>query len=416
MFLWELEFLKIVYKGGLPDTSSQGDLMKQILPKLHELNKHLTFAKRAFTKKGFRHVTHYIDGLVTLNKKTVKQISSASIDENHHSAISRILTQARFEQELLEARYIKKINYLTKGQEISLLFDDTLCEHEGRKIEETQSHYDHSSDGFLTGHQFFTSLIYTSVLQLPLFPRLYSKNTDSKIEMAGELIDTVAASLQLHSVIFDSWYSDKKLIKKCMTKHIKVVCAIKTNRNISLERGVWESLGAFSKQIDIHVMQNYILDEKKYKTFSVAAKLSGTPNVNLLISREWNEAEKKWGDAFHLISTCLFDSDVQIIRHYRIRWCIETYHRDIKQNLGFAKAFFRKKEGIVRHAIFTTIAYAILKLFMFFRGMTMSIGECCTYIQDKGMDSFIREIIEIEDTTERINYFEEVFIRKSAKV
>ena len=107
---------------------------------------------------------------------------------------------------------------------------------------------------------------------------------------------------------------------------------------------------------------------------------------------------------------------MQVIRHYSVRWCIETYHRDIKQNLGFATAFFRKKKGTVRHTIFSTLAYSVLKLFMLFRGLKMTIEECCAFIQDKGMDDFIREIVEVEDSSERINHFENVFIRKSCGV
>jgi len=390
--------------------------MKQILPKLEEINKHLTFAKKSFTKGGFRHFTAYIDGLITLNKKTVKQISKASIEENHHSAINRVLTEAKFEQELLERKYLKKIFYITKGQKVSLIFDDTLAEHNGKKIEETQSHKDHSSDSFITGHQFFTALIYTEIMQMPLFPKLYSKNTDSKIEMAKDTIDSICAYVNLFSVVFDSWYSDKKIIKKCMTRGIKVICAIKTNRIISTENGKWKYLASFSRGISLKNMQNHIIDDETYKVKSVVAKLNGVPHVKIIISREWDELKKKWGKRFHLISTDAQDTPVQIIRHYRIRWCIETYHRDIKQNLGFAAAFFRKKEGIVRHAIFSTLAYAILKLFILCRGLKMTIGECCAYIQDNGMDNFIREIVEIEDTSERMNYFEKVFIRKSAKV
>lgn len=390
--------------------------MKQILPKLEEINKHLTFAKKAFTKGGFRHFIVYIDGLVTLNKKTVKQISKASLEENHHSAINRVLTEAKFEQELLERKYLKKIVYLTKGQKVSLILDDTLAEHNGKKIEETQSHKDHSSDSFITGHQFFTAILYTGIIQMPLFPKLYSKNTDSKIEMAKDTIDSICTYVNLFSVVFDSWYSDKKIIKKCMTRGIKIVCAIKTNRIISTENGKWESLSSFSIGIHLKSMQNHIIDDETYKVKSLVAKLNGIPHVKIVISREWNEQKKKWGKRFHLISTDAQDTAVQIIRHYRIRWCIETYHRDIKQNLGFAAAFFRKKEGIVRHAIFSTLAYAILKLFILCRGLKMTIGECCTCIQDNGMDNFIREIVEIEDISERMNYFEKVFIRKSAKV
>ena len=390
--------------------------MKQILPKLEEFNKHLIFAKKAFTKNGFRHVVQYIDGLVTLNKKTVKQVSKASIEENHHSAINRVLTESKFEQKLLESKYLKKITYLTKGQKISLILDDTLAEHNGKKIEETQSHKDHSSGGFITGHQFFTSILYTEFLHMPLFPKLYSKNTDSKIEMAKDTIDSICKSVKLFSVVFDSWYSDKKIIKKCMTRGIKVVCGIKTNRTISTENGKWELLSSVSQNVQLKCMQNYFIDEEIYKVKSLVAKLNGIPHVKIIISREWNNKKNKWGKNVHLISTDAQDTPVQIIRHYSIRWSIETYHRDIKQNLGFAAAFFRKKEGIVRHAIFSTLAYAILKLFMLCRGLKMTIGECCGYIQDKGMDDFIREIVEIKNESERIDYFENVFIRKSAKV
>lgn len=35
---------------------------------------------------------------------------------------------------------------------------------------------------------------------------------------------------------------------------------------------------------------------------------------------------------------------------------------------------------------------------------------------DEGMDNLICEIVEIEDASERMNYFEKVFIRKRAKV
>ena len=390
--------------------------MKQILPKLEEINKHLTFAKKAFTKNGFRHVVHYIDGLITLNKKTVKKISQASVGESHHSAIGRVLTEAKFEQKLLEERYLKKIAYFARGLEISLIFDDTLAEHDGYCIEEAQSHYDHSSNGFIRGHQFFTSMIHTSIFQLPLFPKLYSKNTNSKIEMASDLVDYVIQFMSLYSVVFDSWYSDKKLIKKCMTQKVKVVCAIKANRIISMEKGKWILLSDFLKNLSARKMENFFIDEKKYKITSLIAKLNGIPHIRIIISKEWNEKDEKWGDFFYLISTNVQDTPVQIIRHYKIRWSIETYHFDIKQNLGFARAFFRKKEGVVRHAIFSTIAYAILKLFMFCRGLVMTIGECCGYTQDKGMDDFVLEIVEIEDKSERMAYFEEVFIRKSAKV
>jgi hypothetical protein len=390
--------------------------MKQILPKLKELNKHLSFAKKAFTKAGFRHSVQYINGLITLNKKTVKQISKASLEEKNHSAIDRILREAKFDQEYLEERYLNKIRYLTKGLQLWLILDDTLVERNGKSIEETKRHKDHSSNSYITGHQFFTSMLYTFFIHLPLFPKLYSDNTESKIEMARETIDAVMNAMPLYGVVFDSWYSEKQIIKKCITHGIKVICGIKSNRNISLDRGEWQNLSVFTEDIQEDELKNYFIDEITYRIAAFKVKLNGIPFVKMLVSHEYNEKTKRWNKPFHLISTNKKDNVAEIIRQYRFRWLIEVYHRDIKQNLGFANSFLQRREAIVRHAIFVAIAYAILQLFMFYRGMHMTIGECCAYIQDKEMDDFIREIIEIEDREARINLFEEVFIRKTAQV
>ena len=90
--------------------------------------------------------------------------------------------------------------------------------------------------------------------------------------------------------------------------------------------------------------------------------------------------------------------------------CDETFHRDIKQNLGFAKALFRKKEGIVRHAILGTIAYAVLSLFMYLRNLKMTIGECCEFLRDKAYKEIVEEMLLIKTKKARIEKFEEVFI------
>lgn len=390
--------------------------MKQILPKLKQVEKHLCFAKKAFTKRGFRHATQYIDGLIALNRKTVKQISHASLEEKHHSAISRLLTEASVKQQKLEDSYLRKVDYVMRGQKKTLVLDDTLAEHNGKKIEETQRHFNHSDDEYITGHQFFTALIHTATLQLPLFPQLYSKSTDSKIKMANDLIDRLHNLLHIDTVLFDSWYSDKDLIKKCRTKGMRVICAIKTNRSISLARGVWTPLKEFTRELKTSTLDNYFIDEKKYRIGSYAPKLHGVAPVKMLISYQWDCDEQKWLPPFYLISTRKSDNPVEIIRSYGIRWHIETYHWDIKQHLGFAKSFVRKTQGIVRHAILVALAYAVLRLFMFSRGLKMTVGECIAHIQDTEMDGFIREIVEIEDRDTRINYFEEVFIRRTAKV
>ena len=148
---------------------------------------------------------------------------------------------------------------------------------------------------------------------------------------------------------------------------------------------------------------------------SEEAYLNKLPLMRLVISHERID-EKLSNRVIHLISTNTKDTNGDILQTYKIRWQFETYHRDIKQNLGFAKAFFRKKEGIVRHAIFVALAYAVLSLFMHTKGIVMTIGDCCEYLRDKANSNLVAEIIAIEEKATRIKCFEETFKKEIQKL
>jgi len=381
-----------------------------ILPKIKEILNTLNFAKKSFTKGGFRYVQIYISGLISQSKKTVNKIAKAA--NKNHSSLNRILNEAKFEKEKLEKRYLKKIRHLFKNATTFLLIDDTLVERNGKHIELTQKHHDHNTNSYMKGHQFFTAIIYTSFLQLPLFPELYSPESCSKIEMAKNLIGKLKDNkIRINNVLFDSWYSDEKIIKKCKSIGARVICCIKTNRILKIgNSSKYRKLSFISKMISSQKLKKYEIENKSYNVWSSSVSLHKLPFVRLIISKEIGKKDSK---NFHLISTNINDSPEEIINTYKLRWKIETFHRDMKQNLGFASAFFRKESGIVRHSVFVILAFAVLSLIMYRRGDSMTIGECCEYLQDKSNYNLVKEIVAIEDKPMRLNRFEEVFISES---
>ena len=40
----------------------------------------------------------------------------------------------------------------------------------------------------------------------------------------------------------------------------------------------------------------------------------------------------------------------------------------------------------------------------------MTIGECCKYLREKSENNLVKKIVEVEDKSERMKRFEEVFI------
>ena len=242
---------------------------------------------------------------------------------------------------------------------------------------------------------FRSAMLTAGNLQFPLFPRLYDKDSISKIDMAIELIQKISKTIKITNVLCDSWYSDVKIMKLCRINKIRIVCGIKTNRKIQLKfKQKYVKLSNLSN----HNLpeENYWIDDKIYRIKSFYVNLNKFSKVNMLISKEY--LGEKWSDNFHIISSIQKDNIVEIIRIYGRRWAIETFHRDIKQNLGFNKCFLRNKTSIVRHSILVSIAYIALKLFMFRRKLDMTIGECIEHTTRNEFNNFMREIIEIEDS------------------
>ena len=137
--------------------------------------------------------------------------------------------------------------------------------------------------------------------------------------------------------------------------------------------------------------------------------------VKLLISQEWSVSEKKWSRPFYLISTNTKKSVVQIIRTYANRWAIETFHRDIKQNLGLEAYQLRGRQGITRHLILVALAYAMLKFWMFLKNVTWPIGEATRYIQGRLFDDLVITLVEEKDQETR-RRIAEPYLSKTAQV
>ena len=299
-----------------------------------------------------------------------------------------------------------------------MIIDDSIAEKTGKHIEEVQYHKDHSGNGFVFGHQVVTALIMCFGLLLPLFPKLYSKKTQSKIELAKQIIEYASSKIRISQVIMDSWYVCNDIIKLCLKKGLTLIGNIKSNRLIQFEENNWIKLSKYYKSISRKgkKFQTLIINDKTYKVHSKIVKLKKVGEVKLIISRQWLEDKKEWSRPFYIICTDVRKSDICVLREYTKRWSIETFHKDIKQNLGLESYQMRLRKGITRHLILVTLAYAILKLMMFFKKVSWTIGECIKYIQDKEFDDLIIEVVNIDDKNERIKMAKEMLLNENAKV
>lgn len=389
--------------------------MKQILPKMELLDNVINFAKKCFSKPQFTHFREYLGGLITLQHKTISSIAASSIEKQNQSSLNRFLTCSCWDESQLEERYLKRVGYELNREKASLIIDDSISKKTGEHIAEAQYHKDHSGDGYIFGHQIVTALVKSKDKMFPLFPKLYSKKTQSKIEYAKELITLASSKLPLKEVIMDSWYMAVEIIKLCLKKRLGVIGCLKSNRYVSFKTGEWTKLSTKFKSLKKKDFQMMIVDDGTFRVFEQVVRMKHVGMVKLLISQEWRSEDKRWSRPFYLISTNTNKSAAQIIGTYAERWSIETFHRDIKQNLGLQACQVRGRKGITRHLILVALAYAVLNLWMSLRKVAWTIGEVIVYLQGRVFDDLIITIVEENNAEERWK-LAEPFISRTARV
>jgi SRSO17 transposase len=389
--------------------------MKQILPKMELLDNVINFSKKCFSKPQFTHFREYVGGLITLQHKTISSIAAASVEKQNQSSLNRFLTSSSWDEAQLEKRYMKRIGYELNRGRASLIIDDSISKKVGEHIAEAQYHKNHSGDGYIFGHQIVTALVKSKEKMFPLFPKLYSKKTQSKIEFAKELITHASSKLPLKEVIMDSWYMAVEIIKLCLKKRLDVIGCLKSNRYVSFKPGEWIKLSTKFKSLKKRDFQMMIVDDGTFRVYEQIVRIKHVGMVKLLISQEWMCEDKRWSKPFYLISTNTNKSAAQIIRTYAERWSIETFHRDIKQNLGLQACQVRGRKGIIRHLILVALAYAVLRLWMTLQKVRWTIGEIIGYLQGRVFDDLIITIVEENNVVERWK-LAKLFISKTARV
>ena len=389
--------------------------MKPLLPNIGLLFPVINIFRKCFSKPQFKQFERYIGGLILLANKTVDGMTSAAVEKFSQSSLNRFLTESPWDDEKVELRYFAKLKQVFCRHSISLVIDDSLAKKTGRQIDDVQYHKSHTSTGYVFGHQFVTALLKAKNLCFPLFPKLYSKRTCSKIEFAMQLIEHASAHFRLKEVILDSWYMATKVIKCALRHKLRVIGCLKSNHKVGVERGEWMKLNALFKSLKKKSFSTMIVDEGAYQVHESIVRLKHIGLVKLLISRQWMETEKKWSRPFYLISTDTKISAATVIRIYADRWSIETFHRDVKQHLGLEDCQFRTRKGIIRHLMLATLAYAVLRLWMHLKSVSYTIGEAIRWLKGRLFDDLIITLVEETDLDKR-RLFAIPFISGTAKV
>lgn len=305
----------------------------------------------------------------------------------------------------------------------TLSIDDTLLEHVGNLFEYIDKHYNHSKHSYPLAHNLVTSHYVSGAVRFPVDWYLYRRYEEctqwekyvekhfpkeiipkkkkernkfkkeveptlledpdfwalheefrTKISLAVKLVNqAIEKDLPFETVLFDSWYLAPELIDVLKEHDKKWISILKSNRNISTNNlHIFDEEGLeiefddkkikaedLVKLIPSSAFKPTQIGDKTYYCFSKNVHIASLGKVRLVFSFENPELE---GTCAILITNQLSWDAKKIIETYLLRWPIETFYQDAKQQLGLNDYRMRKSKAIQKHWSLVFVAYSFLHL------------------------------------------------------
>lgn len=378
----------------------------------------------------WRHFQEYVTGIIVCERPNVQSINDAHVGHRDRSNKTRFMLEADWsEREMNDERIALMLESVRKRSPKSmvLVIDDTLAEKTGKKIDGVGIHLDHNTGRYVLAHNTVNSHFVCPAAHFPVDFRLYMREEDvrkqpgnpvfkSKQELAREMIrDAVERQIPFETVLADSWYFNKEntAFINGFGKHWIMGC--KSNRIIL--RPNRTRIDDFARGLGPEEFAPVEIGEgEKPKIYYACAKtvtMSEQGRLRLVIC--YDNPELKDEPNFFVTDHMGWDAR-KILSVYKMRWTIECFYRDVKQNLGYEACEMREAKGIQRHWYLVLLAYSLLQLGAmdttlrrWIKANTGTVGERCRFASIEVLKSFILWVIKQDR-----NHFSPSLIIKTA--
>jgi hypothetical protein len=358
----------------------------------------------------WRHFQEYVTGIVVCVRLNVQSINDAHVGHRDRSNKTRFMLEADWsELQMNDERIALMLESVgtRSPKNMALVIDDTLVEKTGKKIDGVGIHLDHTTGKYVLAHNTVNSHFVCPSTHFPIDFRTYLRGEDvpkqpehrefkTKQELAREMIrDAVDRQIPFETVLADAWYfnKDNTAFINGFNKHWIMGC--KSNRIILRPNRV--RIDDFARSLGPEEFEPMeIGDGDKPKTYYVCAKtvtMSEQGRLRLVICHD--NPELKGEPKFFVTDHMGWDAR-KILSMYKMRWSIECFYRDVKQNLGYEDCEMREAKGIQRHWYLVLLAYSLLQLGAmdttlrrWMNANTGTVGERCRFASMETLKSFI---------------------------
>ncbi len=272
-----------------------------------------------------------------------------------HDQVSRFLAESKLTPRIIRDKALSDIPLSPHG---FVLFDDTVIDKSfSQKIEMARTQYSGNAHGIVRGIGVVTCVYYNPDIDqfYALDYRIFDPDRDgqSKLDHVWDMLDGLKARNVPYSyVLMDSWYAVTELMVHIDDLGKLYYCPLKSNRLVddsgkpdggkaaykAVSKLEWDQLTlAHGKLVKVKGFPG----DTKVKLFCVQVSTNRTDYV---VTNDITQ-----GSADGTRRACA------------VRWKIEEFHRELKQNTGIEKCQARKQRSQRNHINLCMQAWMVLK-------------------------------------------------------
>ncbi len=286
-------------------------------------------------------------------------------------------------------QFSKILNCLGKGSvpwRIALIIDSTIQNRSTLHTDNAKK-FNHGK-GFVIGHQWTNIVLVINDMLIPLQPiPFYSKNycrkNKLKYKTENESVVEYITNLRLEDytgpydpkdviVLADSGYDDKKIENAIAKKKWKFIIALNKTRGVKTQTQYrntakskdWNQVGVLfnnCRRIKWQTIRIFTSSSKRkrmeFRIRQIIGYLRYVGKVQLICSKF---KKRPYGRIKYLACNDLKAKPRQILIGYRMRWAIETFHKDVKMFLGFEDVATRSFDSVMAHVHWVYCVYILL--------------------------------------------------------
>lgn len=294
-----------------------------------------------------------------------------------HRRYEKLLGKAK---QMFQAFHKAVLKFLPdKGFRIGVI-DDSSIKKTGKNFPKQQTHHDHTTNSFYSGMKVLSTSIYQCGKLATISSEIVGES-DNKLEVASNIVDTLINKFDVEIILFDSWYCKGVVLDRIQEHQAIFISRLRCDSKVILDKDTKMRLDVIAHNLPHKHYSKIKIGGKSYWVYDMTLNFESYGTLRVIISKEG-----QFEEPIFLVTNATIFTPKFIVKLYLRRFSIEIFFKDAKQYLNLETFFCRAEEKWDLHLLLTNILHWCIQqrksISKIVRKIREDINACLLFINE----------------------------------